>query len=190
MAQIGAIVVHIMDLSCGFHERAPASRAFRRALKVVAFGRKAESLATESHSSQRPVTLLARTRWGDGEAVLRFSPDLTRPDERRNYFVPSDWRYLDYRDLDLGVTAPVPIDVASANGTRKLILSIGKNGDAYLLDRDNLGGIGGEIARSQCDQKSRSRRRQFGPPTTVCLSRCKAMAQFVPQRSRGRELSR
>ncbi len=91
--------------------------------------------------------------WGDGEAVLRFSPDLTRPDEKRDYFVPSDWRYLDYRDLDLGVTAPVPIDVASANGTRKLILSIGKNGDAYLLDRDNLGGIGGEIAHSHVIKK-------------------------------------
>src|SRR6185437_17040974 len=30
----------------------------------------------------------------------------------------------------------------SAKGVRKLIFAIGKTGDAYLLDRDNLGGIG------------------------------------------------
>ena len=31
-------------------------------------------------------------------------------------------------------------------GVRKLIFAIGKDGVAYLLDRDNLGGIGGELA--------------------------------------------
>src|SRR6185437_6611235 len=30
----------------------------------------------------------------------------------------------------------------SAKGVRKLIFAIGKTGDAYLLDRENLGGIG------------------------------------------------
>ena len=45
---------------------ATSIRAFRRALKVVAFGRKAASLAMESHSSQRPVILLARTHGAMG----------------------------------------------------------------------------------------------------------------------------
>ena len=85
--------------------------------------------------------------WGDGEAVFRFGPDLARPVADRDYFAASDWRDLDAHDLDLGGTAPIPLDVPTATGVRKLILAIGKNGDAYLLDRNNLGGIGGELAR-------------------------------------------
>ena len=85
--------------------------------------------------------------WGDGEAVLRFGPDLARPIAQRDFFSPSDWRALDAHDLDLGGTAPLPIDVPSPKGVRKLIFGIGKDGDAYLLDRDNLGGFGGQLAR-------------------------------------------
>jgi hypothetical protein len=90
-------------------------------------------------------TALAK-EWGDGEAVLRFGPDLARPVAERDYFAPSDWKDLDAHDLDLGGTAPIPLDVPSAKGVRKLIIAIGKDGKAYLLDRDNLGGIGGELA--------------------------------------------
>jgi hypothetical protein len=86
--------------------------------------------------------------WGDGEAVLRFAPDLAGPVAQRDYFAPSDWRDLDNGDLDLGGTAPLPLDVPSAKGVRKLILAIGKDGDAYLINRDNLGGIGGQLART------------------------------------------
>ncbi len=82
------------------------------------------------------------TQWGDGEAVLRLAPDLARPTASRDYFAPSDWRDLDDRDLDVGGTGAIPIDL----GARKLILTVGKNGDAYLLDRDNLGGVGGALA--------------------------------------------
>jgi outer membrane protein assembly factor BamB len=85
--------------------------------------------------------------WGGGEAVLRFGSDLARPIAERDFFAASDWRDLDAHDLDLGGTAPIPIDVPSAGGARKLILAVGKDGDAYLLDRDNLGGFGGQLAR-------------------------------------------
>jgi hypothetical protein len=87
--------------------------------------------------------------WGDGEAVLRLAPDLARPNEAKNYFAPSDWRELDDQDRDLGGTAPVPLDIAAKNGVRKLVLAIGKNGVAFLLDRDNLGGIGGALASAR-----------------------------------------
>jgi outer membrane protein assembly factor BamB len=86
--------------------------------------------------------------WSDGEAVLRFAPDLARPFRTRDTFAPSNWKDLDSQDLDLGGTAPLPLDVPSAKGVRKLILALGKDGDAYLMDRDNLGGIGGELAKS------------------------------------------
>jgi outer membrane protein assembly factor BamB len=87
--------------------------------------------------------------WSDGEAVVRLSPDLARPIESRDYFAPSDWRDLDRRDLDLGGTAAIPLDVTGANGARKLIFVIGKTGEAYLLDRDNLGGIGGALTSAR-----------------------------------------
>jgi hypothetical protein len=87
--------------------------------------------------------------WSDGEAVIRFTPDLRRPADPHDYFAPSDWRELDRRDLDLGGTAAIPLDVASANGARKLILTVGKNGEAYLLDRGNLGGVGGALASAR-----------------------------------------
>jgi outer membrane protein assembly factor BamB len=86
--------------------------------------------------------------WSDGEAVLRFAPDLARPFRTRDTFAPSNWKDLDSQDLDLGGTAPLSLDVPSAKGARKLILALGKDGDAYLMDRDNLGGIGGELAKS------------------------------------------
>jgi outer membrane protein assembly factor BamB len=92
---------------------------------------------------------LGANEWSDGEAVLRFAPDLARPTDSRDYFAPSDWRDLDDRDLDLGGTAPVPLDIESANGARRLILAIGKSGAAYLLDRDKLGGIGGALASAR-----------------------------------------
>jgi outer membrane protein assembly factor BamB len=87
--------------------------------------------------------------WSDGEAVLRLGPDLARPEDARDYFAPSDWRILDFRDLDLGGTAPIPLDARATSGARKLILAIGKNGYAYLLDRDDLGGVGGALVSAR-----------------------------------------
>jgi outer membrane protein assembly factor BamB len=84
--------------------------------------------------------------WSDGEAVLRFGPGLARSVDPRDYFAPANWSFLDGSDRDLGGTAPIPLDVPSAKGVRRLIFAIGKAGDAYLLDRDNLGGIGRAVA--------------------------------------------
>jgi outer membrane protein assembly factor BamB len=89
------------------------------------------------------------TQWSDGEAVLRLSPDLARPHDARDFFAPLDWRELDREDLDLGGTAAIPLDLVGPNGARKLIFAIGKTGEAYLLDRDNLGGVGGALASAR-----------------------------------------
>jgi outer membrane protein assembly factor BamB len=81
------------------------------------------------------------SNWSDGEAVFRLSPDLRRSNDKRDYFAPPDWHALDERDLDLGGTAPLPLTV----GNQPLVLALGKDGRAYLLDQNNLGGIGGSI---------------------------------------------
>ncbi len=83
--------------------------------------------------------------WHDGEAVLRLQPDLGRPLSKQDYFAPADWRKLDARDLDLGGVNPMPL-ADPGGGAAKLVVALGKNGDAYLLDADELGGIGEPVA--------------------------------------------
>ncbi|MGB6490562.1 MAG: hypothetical protein WBF10_03825 [Methylovirgula sp.] len=89
------------------------------------------------------------TDWADGEAVIRLSFDLRGPPDQGDFFTPTDWRDLDAQDSDLGGIAPLLIDVPDGNGQRPLVLALGKDGKAYLLDRAKLGGVGGELAVAQ-----------------------------------------
>jgi outer membrane protein assembly factor BamB len=89
---------------------------------------------------------LGVSTWSDGEAVVRLGRDLHRSSDQRDYFAPADWRTLDREDADLGATNPAIVDVESQGGRQGFIVALGKDGRAYLLDRDNLGGIGGSLA--------------------------------------------
>ena len=86
------------------------------------------------------------SEWGDGESAFRIGPDLRHSTNPRDFFAPSNWKQLDDDDLDLGGTNPLPIDLPTASGTARLLVVMGKDGDAYLLNRDDLGGIGGQLA--------------------------------------------
>jgi hypothetical protein len=88
---------------------------------------------------------LGATSWADGEAVFRLMPDLAHNNRPQDFFAPSDWHALDERDADLGGTNPLPLDVPSAGAPEPLVLALGKDAKAYILDRDNLGGIGGSL---------------------------------------------
>lgn len=80
--------------------------------------------------------------WEDGEAVVRLFPGLARP-KAKDYFAPSNWLSLDNQDLDLGGTEALPFTVpTNAGGVAKRVLALGKDGNAYLLNGVNLGGIG------------------------------------------------
>lgn len=140
---------------CGFYHGTVVGISTSDPSKVVRFSTRARSggIWAQGGVTSDGKSLFAATgntsfvkEWGDGEAVLRFAPDLARPVGTRDYFAPSNWKQLDDSDLDLGGTAPIPLDVPTAKGAKKLILAIGKDGYAYLMDRDNLGGIGGELA--------------------------------------------
>jgi hypothetical protein len=83
--------------------------------------------------------------WSDGEAVFRLSSNLVHSDRPQDFFSPSDWLALDERDADLGGTNPIPLEAPSTGGPQMLVLALGKDARAYLLNRNNLGGIGGSL---------------------------------------------
>ncbi len=89
-------------------------------------------------------------QWSAGEAVIRLPPDLKFSGQPRDYFAPSDWRALDDRDADLGGVAPVEFAVSGM----PLVLTLGKDGKAYLLDGRHLGGIGGALAQAEVSPRA------------------------------------
>ena len=70
-----------------------------------------------------------------GNAVIRLTPQL----QEVSYFAPPNAGALNVTDQDLGSTGPVLLP-----GSRAFI--VGKSGVAYLLNADDLGGIGTGLA--------------------------------------------
>lgn len=88
--------------------------------------------------------------WMDGEAIIKLKPGLRHSTNTQDYFAPSNWQDLDNSDLDLGGTEALPIDIAvSGAAPARRVIALGKDGNAYLVDRANLGGIGGQLAVTQ-----------------------------------------
>jgi hypothetical protein len=81
------------------------------------------------------------TTWQQGEGVIRLTAGPVFSGLTTDYFAPSNWQPLDGSDLDISGSGPVIVDVPGATPSQ-LIVALGKNGVAYLLDRTNLGGIG------------------------------------------------
>ena len=89
-------------------------------------------------------------QWSDGEAIIRLMPGLAHSTDTKDYFAPSNWQTLDDEDLDLGGTEALPFDVAIVGShPAKRVIALGKDGNAYLANRSNLGGIGGALAVTQ-----------------------------------------
>ncbi len=79
--------------------------------------------------------------WMAGEAILRLGPGAAFSGKSADFFAPSNWLKLDEADADIGGSGPILINVPGARPAH-LVVALGKNGVAYLLDRNNLGGIG------------------------------------------------
>jgi len=84
--------------------------------------------------------------WSDGEAILRLKPGLARSSDPRDFFTPSNWQRLDETDTDLGGTGALPIDIFTGGPPAARVMAFGKDGNAYLTERANLGGVGKDIA--------------------------------------------
>lgn len=85
-------------------------------------------------------TFATRT-WGGGEAVIRLGLGAKFSGDPADYFAPSNWLRLDDGDNDIGGSGPIFIDLLGA-APSQLLVALGKNGVAYLLDPNRLGGIG------------------------------------------------
>ena len=85
--------------------------------------------------------------WDGGEAIIRFQPGPIFSGDPSDYWAPTNWLQLDGPDLDLGSSGPLLVDVPGATPSH-LVVALGKDGNAYLVNRDNLGGISTPIASS------------------------------------------
>jgi hypothetical protein len=86
------------------------------------------------------------TTWSDGEAVIRLAPDLQFSQKPTDFFTPTDWESLDLADADLGGSGPLLFRAPGATPS-ELIIALGKDGKAYLIDRANMGGVSAALAR-------------------------------------------
>jgi hypothetical protein len=111
-----------------------------------------------------PNVFAAPDTWQDGEAIIRLPPSLEWSGNARDYFVPSSWMELDNADHDISGSNPLLLDAPAAKPA-SLVLGLGKNGQAYLLDRANLGGIGMPLAAASASQEA-----IIGPPVTYTTS--------------------
>ncbi|MEP7014005.1 MAG: dockerin type I domain-containing protein [Verrucomicrobiota bacterium] len=78
--------------------------------------------------------------WGGGEAIVRLQAGPVFTNTSTNYWAPTNWLSLDNSDTDLGGCSAMLIDVPGATPSQ-LVLALGKDRNAYLLNRNNLGGI-------------------------------------------------
>jgi hypothetical protein len=83
--------------------------------------------------------------WSGGEAVLRIAPGPAFTSSNANEFHPSAWVSYDNEDADLGGANPLLLDLTDSP-TPHLVVTMGKDGILYLLNRDNLGGEGGALS--------------------------------------------
>jgi hypothetical protein len=88
--------------------------------------------------------------WMGGEAIIRLQAGPSWTGMPTDYWAPLNWFALDQGDVDLGGVSAMLIDVPGANPSQ-LVLALGKDGNAYLLNRDNLGGVSTPVAQLSVD---------------------------------------
>ena len=88
--------------------------------------------------------------WMGGEAIIRLQAGPTWTGQPTDFWAPINWFSLDNSDTDLGGVSAMLIDVPGANPSQ-LVLALGKDGNAYLLNRNNLGGIAAPVTQLGVD---------------------------------------
>jgi len=88
--------------------------------------------------------------WSGGEAIVRLQAGPTFTGNATDFWAPANWQSLDNTDTDLGGCSAILTDVPNATPSQ-LVLALGKDGNAYLVNRNNLGGVAGPVASAGVD---------------------------------------
>ncbi|WP_395292787.1 PQQ-binding-like beta-propeller repeat protein [Kitasatospora hibisci] len=77
------------------------------------------------------------------DSVVRLGVNADGSLAPKDFFSPSNNRQLDHDDLDLGSGGPAALPTGFGTSAHPhLLVQVGKDGRIFLLDRDNLGGMG------------------------------------------------
>jgi hypothetical protein len=85
--------------------------------------------------------------WKGGEAIIRLQAGPIFSGSTTDYWAPTNWLTLDNGDTDLGGTGAMLVDVPGATPSQ-LVVAFGKDRNAYVLNRSNLGGITAPVAQA------------------------------------------
>jgi hypothetical protein len=85
--------------------------------------------------------------WMGGEAIIRLHAGPNWGGQPADYWAPANWFNLDIGDTDLGGVSATIVDVPGATPS-ELVLALGKDRNAYLLDRNDLGGIASPVTQA------------------------------------------
>ena len=110
--------------------------------------------------------------------MIRFQPGPIFSGFPADYWVPKNWFDLDNTDLDLGGSGPLLVDVPDATPSH-LVVALGKDGNAYLVNRDNLGGITAPVASAQVAVAGSSRQQQPIEPNRAPMLLCAPTRQHA-----------
>ncbi|MEE1788236.1 PQQ-binding-like beta-propeller repeat protein [Streptomyces sp. SP17BM10] len=78
-----------------------------------------------------------------GESVVRLGVNTNGSLSAKDFFSPANNQTLDKNDTDLGSGGPMAMpDAFGTPAHPRLLVQVGKDGRVFLLDRDNLGGMG------------------------------------------------
>jgi outer membrane protein assembly factor BamB len=84
--------------------------------------------------------------WAGSEGVIRLGFDLSFTGNAMDYFAPGNYPSLDSTDTDISGSGPLLIDTPAG---KQRVLALGKDGNAYLMDRTNMGGVAGALLDQQ-----------------------------------------
>ena len=90
--------------------------------------------------------------WGAQESIVRLQAGPIFSGATTDFWTPTNFATLDQGDTDLGGSGPILVDVPGATPSA-LVVALGKDGNAYLVNRSNLGGISAPLASVACWQR-------------------------------------
>jgi outer membrane protein assembly factor BamB len=83
----------------------------------------------------------ANMTWMETEGIFRLDPGPTFTKQPQDYFAPTNYAALDQGDIDMSGSGPLVVDAPALAPQSALVVAQGKDGNLYLLDRTNLGGV-------------------------------------------------